>query len=370
MSIETNIEKQHQIERPKKVTEFLSASQDKDPMLYPGRRPEQSYLTDGSLVYELEVQETENLAFTMRTEDGQEIDMNDFLREHNAPLLEDRIPVLGFGANMSPGSLASKFTKVGREDAFVVPTAYTTLKDHDVVWSGGPGMNGNFIAVLYDGPEVKDTEVQVGVNFLTREQLLVMNATEMAYQLAWADVSIEGHPVRAYYYVGQDQIYIKDGAPVAIESVPATGRVIDQSNTKALLEDIIDNKAITEKVSELFPGISDVETTDDYIDLTKELRAQKISLKLKKAVHEAIAEEGLARKVEPEGFTSRMESWANPSTLPTLGDQQLGFFHHPVYRLPTQELGEWKDTEARDRLLRSITAHLVRHSGGKLKIQP
>ncbi len=336
-------------------------------MLYPGQRPEGSYVTDGSSVYSLEVQDTENLAFTMHTADGESIDMNDFLRQKNAPLLEDRIPVLGFGANMSPGSLASKFAKVGRDDALVIPTAYTTLKGHDVVWSGGPGMNGNFIAVLYDGPEVKDTEVQVGVNFLTREQLLVMNATEMAYQLAYADVSIEGHPVRAYYYVGQDQIFIKDGLPIAIDSVPATGRAIEASNTKNLLEGVIDNKAIVDKVSEQYPGLADVQTTDDYIALAATLRAEKRSLKLKKAMHEAIAEEGLARQVEPEGFTNRMESWANPSTLPTVGDQQLGFFHHPVYRLPTQELGEWKDTEARARLLRSITAHLIRHSGGRLK---
>lgn len=363
----TNIEKQHTTAGPKPVTEYLSAAQNKDPMLYPGQRPEQSYITDGSLVYSLEVQDTDELSFKMTTAQGEEMNVNDFLKGHNAPTLEDRIPVLGFGANMSPGSLASKFAKVDREDALVIPTAYTTLKDHDVVWSGGPGMNGNFIAVLYDGPEVKDTEVQVGVNFLTREQLLVMNASEMAYQLAWADVSIEGHPVRAYYYVGQDQIYIKDGLPVAIESVPAKSRALTESTTAALLEDVIENTSVIETVSEAFPGLADVTTTQEYVDLATELRAEKRALLLKKAVHKVIADEGNARQVEPEGFANRMESWANPSTLPTLGDQQLGFFHHPVYRLPTQELGEWKDTAARDRLLNSITTHLVRHSSGNLK---
>ncbi len=364
MNIETET---HTSEAPKKVTSFLSASQDKDPMLYPGERPEQSYVTDGAMVYTLEVNDTEGLSFSMRGANGELEDLNDFLREHDAPPLEDRIPVLGFGANMSPGSLAAKFAKVGREDTLCVPTAYTTLKDHDVVWSGGPGMNGNFIAVLYNGPEVKGTEVQVGVNFLTREQLLVMNATEMAYQLAWVDVSIEGHPARAYYYVGQDQIYLKDTTPVAIESVPAKGRSITQSTTKSMLEGVIENKTVMSQVAEDFPAISHVETTDEYLAVVAQLKAEKRSLKLKKAMHTAIAEDNSARQVEPDGFTNRMESWANPSTLPTLGDQELGFFHHPIHRLPTQELGEWNDTEARARLLRSITSHLVRHSGGKLK---
>jgi len=368
MSAEINIEKNHRIEAPKKVADFLSASQNNDPMLYPGQRPENSYLTDGSLVYDLEARDTDSLSFTLRTAEGEEVNMDDFLREHGVPTLEERIPVLAFGANLSPGSLASKFAKVGRKDALFIPTAYTTLINHDVVWSGGPGMNGNFIAVLYAGPEVEGTEVQVGINFLTREQLLVMNATELSYQLAWADVSIEGHPVRAYYYVGQDQIYIKDGSPLAIESVPAKNRSIDESNTTELLNEVINNKAIVDRVSEEFPDLAEVETVEDYIALARALRAEKRSLKLKKAVHDALADEELAVQVAPEGVLHRMESWANPSTLPTLGDQQLGFFHHPIYRLPTQELGEWKDTEARARLLRSITAHIVRHSGGRLII--
>lgn len=367
MSIASHPEKNYQSEAPKKVTDFLSASQDNDPMLYPGQRPEQSYVTDGSSVYTLKAQDTENLSFMVYTADAESIDLNDFLRQKNAPPLEDRIPVLGFGSNLSPGSLASKFTKVGRDDAFIIPTAYATLKGHDVVWSGGPAIKGNFIAMLYDGPEVKDTEVQVGVNFLTREQLLVMNATEMSYQLAYTDISIEGHPVRAYYYVGQDQVYVKDGLPVAIDSIPATGRAIEASTTKDLLEEVICNKAVVERATNECPELAQVQTIDDYLALVATLGDEGRALVLRKAMHKAIAEEGLSKGSAPEGYISRMESWANPSTLPTLGDQQRGLFHHSVYRLPTQELGEWKDSEARSRLLRLITSHLVRHSRGQLK---
>lgn len=297
MSIE--IKTENKIDSPREVKSFLSASQDKDPMLYPGERPEQSYLTDGVYVYNLAVRESEKLEFSTTNSAGEAVNLNELLAEKGAPLLEDRIPVLGFGANMSPGSLASKFAKIGREDALCVPTAYTTLKGHDVVWSGGPGMNGDFIAVLYDGPEVEETEVQVGVNFLTREQLLVMNATEMAYQLAWADVDIEGHPVRAYYYVGQDQIYIKDGLPVAIDSVPATGRVIEESSTRDLLEEVVSNKEIIESVSQIFPEVSHVQNVEDYLSVVGQFKLEKRSLKLKKAMHEAIAADEYAKKVQP-----------------------------------------------------------------------
>ena len=62
----------------------------------------------------------------------------------------------------------------------------------------------------------------------------------------------------------------------------------------------------------------------------------------------------------------RLESWANPSTIPTYGEQQRGIYHHNVYRLPSQELGEWADQEARRRVLRTMTTHLIRMSGGAL----
>jgi hypothetical protein len=359
-------DRDHDLTAPKNVTEFLSASQNNDPLLYPGERPDDSYLTDGSLVYALEpdLDNIEELSFTVQM-DGETKDLDTFLMEKNAPLLEDRIPLLAFGANMSPGSLASKFAKVGREDALVIPTAYAKLHGHDVVWSGGPGVNGNPIAILYDGPEAADTDVQVGVNFLTPEQVLVMHATELSYELASVEVEIGGRQIRAFYYAGKDSVYLKDGSPVAIESVPADNRLLGTSNASGVLEEVLETPEIMDEVIHEYPELEGADTAM-YIQFAAEMKQKGESLPLKRKIQGSMVNKGFSRGVSPNDIQKRLESWANPSTLPTVGDQQKGIFHKDVFRLPSQELGEWVDKDARNKMLRTLTTHLVRNSDGKL----
>lgn len=349
------------------VDEYLSASRNNNPLLYPGERPKSSYLTDGETVFTLDpTHDAEgNLVFSMETNDGYR-SVDDFLIERSAPVMADRVPVLAFGANVSPGSLASKFAKVGREDALIVSTVYANLHGRDVVWSGGPGINGNFIAILYEGEETKDTDVQVGINFLTREQLLVMNATELSYNLASVELDVDGESVRAFYYVGQDSVFLKDGLPVAIESIPASGRIIESSNTTDLLSDVLANNEIMDGVVEQYPDLEGT-TTEGYVAKAATLKAEKKSLVLKKLIHAQIAHNDLSKVVEPADAVSRRESWANPSTLPTLGDQHNGVYHRSSYRLPSEELGQWADPAERQKVLSAITTHLIRVSGSTLK---
>lgn len=348
------------------VIEFLSASQNIDPLLYPGERPDTSYITDGERVHELAVNRDDNDRFewTMLTDDGRVVEVDDYLSTQGAESMEDRIPVLGFGANLSPGSLARKFSKIGRSDASVVPTVLATLKGHDVVWSGGPGVNGNFIAMLYSGPETPETDVQVGVNFLTREQLLVMHSTELAYDLSSLDVEIAGKKIRAFFYDGQDEIFIKDGKPVAIESINAKNRTIPEASTTEMLENVVSDSEVMGAVINIHPDLTGIDARGyvTYAGGLLRTHGRGAKLALKRLVHENLARLGHSRIQQSDTVLSRRESWANPSTLPTLGDQEHGIFHHEIYRLPSQEvpIDSWSDKVARKRVLGAVSTHYAR----------
>jgi hypothetical protein len=345
------------------VTDFLSASQNNDPMLYPGERPKNSYITDGRNVYNLEVDnQNGNLVFGMQTEEGL-VPANVFLQSHAVPTMEERIPVLAFGANMSPGSLASKFKKVGREDALIIPTVYASLGGHDVVWSGGPGMNGNLIAILYRGEETADTKVQVGINFLTREQLLVMHATEMNYKLASVALEVAGVPVKACYYVGQDSVYMQQNKPVAIESIPATGRSLPTATTVNLLEDILSDPFIAQELRAEYPEVGDKPSKESYMALVENLKKEKNArTALKKFIQDHVMARGLAQVAKNLQAQDNQLSWANPSTIPTYGEQLQGITHHDVLRLPEQEIPEWTDGAARRLVLSAVSKHYHRHN--------
>jgi hypothetical protein len=354
------------------VEEYKSASLNKDPLLYPGTRPEDSYVTDGANVYGLHViREGAEVRVALGTPSG-ETNIDDFLAASNAPSLKDRIPVLAFGANMCPGSLKAKYQKVGRDDALVVPTVYGSLDGYDVVWSGVPGVNGNFTANLYHGPETAGTNVQVGVNFLTREQLLVMHATELNYNLAAIEVTVAGGPMTVYYYTGKDSVLIQDGAPVAVAGVPAENRALHTADTAALLDLLLQPGEELKPLFDAYPDLEHVHAAQEYVEYMRNFKSDggNTKLDLKQAMLQRLLEIGRAKTVEPDRDTG-LASWANPSTLPTYGESLQGIQRHDVYRLPSEELrkDQWNDDASRNKVLKSMAAHLVRTSDGELRFK-
>ncbi len=76
---------------------YSSAMPDADSHRYPGERPETSFLTDGTNVMPL-AYDTETSQFEVTTAEGiQEVD--DWLDARGVAQLEDRIPVVSYGAN-------------------------------------------------------------------------------------------------------------------------------------------------------------------------------------------------------------------------------------------------------------------------------
>lgn len=344
---------------------FPSASLNDDPLLYPGVRPETSFLLDGEDVFAVDAVNTDGrLDFSISSPDGSRMSLNEYLAEHGVASMEDRIPILGYGANMCPASIKSKFTKIGRPDGGIVPTVYADLHGYDVVWSGGPGINGNFIANLYTGPETQDTTATVGINFLTQEQLLVMHATELSYDLTTVEVVVDGVTIKALVYAGVDDILIREGKPVAVDTIKAEGRTLEGSNTQTLLDEMLSDEAIVAVLTEdeIIPKGTG---TSGYIAQARELASvQGAKLARKKAVHGVLSKLGKSRSYQLPKSDAAMQSWANPSTIPTYGEQLEGTVHKDVYVLPSQVLDKDKwDPAKRELVLRSMGTHLMRITG-------
>jgi hypothetical protein len=347
------------------VETFHSASYHRDPLAYPGERPADSYVTDGRIVSALHVESKDGkLIFTV-VENGHEQAVDEYLVAKGVPAIEDRIPVLSYGANMCPASLKAKFEKAERPDMQVVPTAYTMLEGHDIVWSGGPGINGNFNAVLYAGPETTNTKVQVGVSFLTPEQMLVLHATELNYQLAGTTVKLDGIAVPVYYYEGRDSMYLQDGQPVAVQSIPAENRALSVQSGREVIEQMLQDEEVTEAIRTQNPGFPEVLTdAQAYIDFVRSLRKQspedRPKYAFKRGVQQILTDKGRTRMTGVE--SDEYVTWANPSVLRTFGDWQHNRQQERVYVLPTSVLGIniWPD-QARARVLRGLNEHFYRH---------
>lgn len=357
-----------QVHRPL-VVEYQSGAFNQDPLNYPGERPGDSFVTDGETVAQLLTNVTENgLNFEVETETGK-IGIEDYLKSHGAEPMADRIPLIGYGANLCPSALLNKMGKAARADALVVPTLYVSLPGYDVVWSAGPGVNGNFVAELYQGPETANTIVQVGVNFLTKEQMLMMHATELSYDLRLIEVERDGYKFGAYFYAGKDSIRLDDdGKPIALATVKAEGREIESRTARKMSDNLLADPGVADS---LRPEYGDLlpETeidADGYIDFVRKLAASvpsqaKPRLQLKRAVAKYIESTGRSREVDMSK-TGQLASWANPSTLNSFGKQADSDNSQQLFVLPEQELdiNKW-NADARSGVLKAIREHFHRH---------
>lgn len=337
-----------------------------EPLLYPGARPDTSFLLSGKDLYELSAENVNGtLSFAIESSDDKQSSLDDYLMANNAESMNGRIPILAYGANMNPASLYAKFDDIGRGDAHIVPTLFGQLKDHDVVWSGGPGVNGNFVANLYTGEETKGTEITVGVNFLTKEQLLAMHRTEIPYDLAEVPVTIAGVTINALVYSGIDNILIRNGRPVAVDAVEAQEgtRKLEGASTVELTEWMAQMPEVqTVLASE---GAEDIRSASEYVESSLGLKSLKEKTARKLKVHSVFERAGLSKLFRLPVAESALQSWANPSAVQSYGEQLEGIHAKDVYTLPSSEVphGSWSSHAKRSAMLSSISTHFIYMTG-------
>jgi hypothetical protein len=193
---------------------------------YPWWRPAQSYvLSDGSvrLLDDTAPDEREGL-------------LGKFVAPEDP---ESRIRVLAFGSNASPDTLTQKFAHFPDVDDRTVLVLAGQLNEFDVGAAAQPTvMYGSMPATLFPSP---GTAVRAAVLFVTPMQFTQLAWSELTYRLGWLETSFVADESEinlrgALVFVSRFGAFCIDGAPVALDFIPASGRSARALTQEELLD--------------------------------------------------------------------------------------------------------------------------------------
>lgn len=138
------------------------------------------------------------------------------------PDLNDRTPLLAYGANAAPEALARKLVSM---PGVGMPVLQSELEGFDVVYSAHVSPYGAVPATLIENP---GTTAPIFVLHPTAEQHALLTASEPNYDL----VEVEG---MAAYRSKHGCLEI-DGSPVALAAIRSRGRSLPELDQPAVLE--------------------------------------------------------------------------------------------------------------------------------------
>lgn len=220
---------------------------------YPGQPLEFSYTTDGHNVLSTtasSARETAdgNIMVQFEVTDpktGELVDLNSYLKNIGVPVMEDRTPIIAYGANSNPASLFRKFNfgKTGDPSLLVVPVIKATREGSEIAWTKNIGARGRQFADMITNKDVAGTTIDIAVNFLTHDQLAIMHSTERAYDIVEQGVvTLEGDTeIPGFYYSSTNaNAYGIKGKPVAVSSIQAEARIGDSHSAESSLQSVLD----------------------------------------------------------------------------------------------------------------------------------
>lgn len=206
------------------------------PDIYPGPRPNRSFLYYKGQAHSIEVSEQNyygesnvyisevdhilgSVAFPSSTK--QTID--EFLKKQNLVPMAQRVPVVGYGSNVCLAQLKYKFSLTPHINDIMICLRGEMI-DSDIVYGSFLAPYGALPAVI---APVQQAKTEVWITFIDKEQLDLMNSTEGGYELRVHDagkIKLEHlgeitHPVYAYYYPHALRI---DGELVRFNDIPGT----------------------------------------------------------------------------------------------------------------------------------------------------
>jgi hypothetical protein len=138
------------------------------------------------------------------------------------PDLSGRTPLLSYGANSAPDSLARKLAPLRGVE---MPVLRAQLEGWDVVYSAHVSPYGAVPATLLESP---GTTAPVFVIHPTPAQLALLSASEPNYDL----VEVDGTAA----YRSKHGCLSLDGSPVALAAVRSHGRTVPELDEPAVLE--------------------------------------------------------------------------------------------------------------------------------------
>ena len=229
------------------------------PHTYPGTHPDGSFaLVDGAvrdLVWEHPPKLSSlRLIDPVPAAGGSSGSLSDLLAERGLPGLEDRFPVLAYGGNRSPATLALKlkhygYLRTGR--GIVLPVLTARMRGIDVV-AGGLSGQGYLYADLYADDSTAGTQLNVHVLLLDSDQLRVMNDSEgvrtglydaaLLGGMTLDGVTGPGSEFSAIAYCGVGPVVISPltVSPLAFSAVRATGRALPEFTALEMLAHVLE----------------------------------------------------------------------------------------------------------------------------------
>jgi hypothetical protein len=195
-------------------------------------------MTDGEVVYDL----------PNNHEDFWDV-TNRLLRDMHLPQLEDRVPVLAYGANANPFRLRGKMADVGEDMQEVmqtVPHERVMLPGMAAVWHGRPGQAGSVFAELYP-LEQDGAGLQAHVAYLTSQQLAAIHMSEGGtYSAAAVEAQVSGRmdviPAVAYVAL-RGSVLLKDDKPVLVKGLKHKGMDLPEMSPAEAVQYMLDSVA-------------------------------------------------------------------------------------------------------------------------------
>lgn len=306
----------------KSLAEFAAPT----PENYPGERHPNSYLLADDKVIDVSSDPTEALE-----------QFDEMLSERGQPLIADRIPVLAYGRNASPTGAATKTEtyshgQLSAKDLATIPMMPATLADHDVVLHGRPAQGGGVFGELYGGDDVKGTDVEVWLQFLTKEQFAILHTTEgETYEVSRVSgVSLgEDMTIDAVGYTAREaSVLLRDGKPMALSGIRRNNSPLEQIGNVATVPEALSYVLGHEAVS----AAAGAETPQDYIEKASGLPNLKARKELQASVYGAMQESGITTPCAHPSDDLRFGR-AEFYSLPHGVDQP----HHSSVDVPTLE---------------------------------
>jgi hypothetical protein len=230
------------------------------PTSYPGDAPDQHYLLLGDRVLTLSTP-AGGRSLRLTLADGTPVD--DVLAAAGAAPLAERVPMLAYGANRSPHTLAIKFAHHGLAydgDAppavAAVPVVRGSLGDVDVV-GAGLSSQGYIYADLTPSP---GTRITAYVTLLDPAQATAVHASEGvgkgAYDCAWVPgFTPDGTDLQldVLAYAGCLPVFVSPATatPQAFAAVAAADRRFPAADQVTLLGHVLESTGILDPVASL-----------------------------------------------------------------------------------------------------------------------
>jgi hypothetical protein len=281
------------------------------PTSYPGTAPDHPYLLVGDEVVPLDVS-GDAAGLRVALADGTPVDR--VLAGLGAAPLAERVPVLAYGANRSPHTLALKMAHHGRRDGppVAVPVLAGTLTGLDVV-AAGLSSQGFIYADVVPSP---GTRVTVLLTLLDPDQAAAVHDSEGVgrgmYDCALIDgFDVAGAPgltLEVVAYAGCRPVFVSPeaGSPLAFAAIAAEGRRFAADDQVGITAHVLRSTGVAAELAALVGSESD-DPREAARDLARLLSGQwwythntqdqplAVARRVERLVAEALARHGAPR---------------------------------------------------------------------------